>query len=641
MESRITTTIDKRFAENRRVDLFVMIGIFAPKSGLRQKMSKYEIAKRVMQLSKELTMEELMNADASRLYISSDPHAPHGRFEPAQGNKPAITEHPPLSGLPISIWEEEGDMYVKWVGTSDDALRWARGEATALSLGDACYIHKDAKGRIVENRELFHIALLPRTEPPYWKDARVVRAYPLYPLECSKRVMSEFYEATNNAAFKIGDVRNKKKIADMVRKVVGELDSRGRKGSGRPICLRTFHQRSVTASTFFSLEMAAPPSTTNAAVVPPPAAADAAPPPAQAAAPGATTTAPTTTTTTTDSAPAASTTPATTTGSPPASADHSTAAAATTTGTPAYVAKELVNADTDASNTDDLIEKVGLIMSAGAGIPDAADAFSEQMATLEAALGVLNQDPTSDLEGVKRAISAKLDVFKEAAEKKEAEKKEAEKKEAEKAAAADAAKATDATAVAQTTAAEEAGEKKKPLPAAAGGNEKVEITPDMMKAIANSMLRQRDARAAFARTSATGQSCSAETSRAMDAAVTSVFVGRSSNTMSADTMLATYLKSTSDFLDDMMTFAESVPSAVPTPSPTSAAQAKRWASAVSPRQTSSKWTSVLGHSESSAPATTGKRSISTNDRSPLASKSQKQTNRDKIKNYVSQVMGGK
>lgn len=189
----VLTTVDTRLANAQEGNAFVFEGLFAPSSQLAGDDSDpIFLAKKFFNYTKQLSKEDLIFSHAGGLYVASCEDAPHGQFHDPTASMNDVGYHPPVSGIPMGFWvDDEGNFWIRWVGVYQDAMRWAKREATHLSLADFCEYHKE--GNVMkEKRTLSHIALLPSKVPPEWSECIVTNVYPLTPSHCDKAILAKF-----------------------------------------------------------------------------------------------------------------------------------------------------------------------------------------------------------------------------------------------------------------------------------------------------------------------------------------------------------------------------------------------------------------------------------------------------------------
>jgi len=194
---RVYSTIDERWKRTLKGSYFVFEGIFAPASQLdgNDTSDPLFMMKKYYGLTKQLSRVDIVNAYASELYVSSTPTGAHGRFHDPTASMKNEDFHPPVSGTPINFWEDgTGNLWIRWIGPAEDGLRWARREATHLSLADFCEYYRE-KNSLKEKRTLAHVAFLPSDVPPEWSECVVTNAYPLTPQQCCRKIMAEFSSA--------------------------------------------------------------------------------------------------------------------------------------------------------------------------------------------------------------------------------------------------------------------------------------------------------------------------------------------------------------------------------------------------------------------------------------------------------------
>ena len=189
----VLTTVDTRLTNAQEGSAFVFEGLFAPSSQLAGDDSDpIFLAKKFFNYTKQLSKEDLICSHAGGLYVASCEDAPHGQFHDPTASMNDVGYHPPVSGIPMGFWvDDEGSFWIRWVGVYQDAMRWAKREATHLSLADFCEYHKE--GNVMkEKRTLSHIALLPSKVPPEWNECIVTNVYPLTPSQCDKAILAKF-----------------------------------------------------------------------------------------------------------------------------------------------------------------------------------------------------------------------------------------------------------------------------------------------------------------------------------------------------------------------------------------------------------------------------------------------------------------
>jgi len=172
----VDSGISNELGDTALADLFVLRGIFAATEDIAPESFA---GTSLTTATKALTDSELGKMLVGMPYITSDHVFPHGFQDVDDRTGESFWRTPPAVGMLKSFYKtKDGSYGIEWYGTVKDALRFAGEDVVHLSMANKSMVNEET-GEVV--RQMLHVAVLPKGEPPAWPGSRITHAYPLMP----------------------------------------------------------------------------------------------------------------------------------------------------------------------------------------------------------------------------------------------------------------------------------------------------------------------------------------------------------------------------------------------------------------------------------------------------------------------------